>query len=345
MSGAGSGYARPVQKRAVALLLTLLPTIAPAVAYAKEPSSSSREPAAEARRTELYREGRLLADQKKWPEAAAKFREVVNLRSAPKALIALAVAEENLGHPAEAKHLYARALTDSHEAGREHADDARLASDALARLTPRVPRVTLEPPAGTTVAKASVDGQPSDLHDNTIEMEPGEHRLSIESADGRRVEITRSVAEGGRLTIVVAFPARSDPPPAPIRPVQPAPAGGEARAIPVGPILVASAGVLLAGAGTVFWLLGKSDENDARAGCRGLTTDCPRTIQSTVDSASTKIVVGDVLVVAGAAAIAGGGLWWLLSPKSSRDGRARAARGLSFSASPSGGCVTWGTDL
>ena len=74
-----------------ALLFAIL--LAAALPAAAQPSGADEE-----RRTRLFKEGKAAGDAGQWAEAADRFRQVVALRSAPKALIALGVAEEYLGH-------------------------------------------------------------------------------------------------------------------------------------------------------------------------------------------------------------------------------------------------------
>src|SRR5512139_4197421 len=89
-------------------------------------------PADEARRTKLFQDAKRLADEGRWAEAVGPLREVVRIRSAPKALIALAVVERELVHYLEARRLLLRAIEDA----RAHslADDERAAKEALAAL-------------------------------------------------------------------------------------------------------------------------------------------------------------------------------------------------------------------
>src|SRR5262245_21357060 len=92
------------------------------LAHADVPPANT---AAEGRRTELYREGVTLGEQGDWAGAARKFREVVQIRSAPKALLALAVAEAKQGHLLEAKRINETALVDAQSAGATHAEEVR----------------------------------------------------------------------------------------------------------------------------------------------------------------------------------------------------------------------------
>ena len=66
-----------------------------------QPSAADEE-----RRTRLFKEGKAAADSSQWVEAVEKFRKVVAIRSAPKALIALVVAEEHMNHHVAAVAAY-----------------------------------------------------------------------------------------------------------------------------------------------------------------------------------------------------------------------------------------------
>src|SRR5262245_16639371 len=97
-----------------------LALVAPAHrARAQAPAGSSGD-AVEGARTEMYREGVTLAEAGRWGEALEKFQRVVAIRSAPRALLALAAAEEHVGRLVSAKRTYGKARDDARD---EH-DDA-----------------------------------------------------------------------------------------------------------------------------------------------------------------------------------------------------------------------------
>lgn len=135
-----------------------------------------------------------------------------------------------------------------------------------------------------------VDGRP-------IPVDVGEHTLRFErpglEAVSQRI-ITRS-GEHAR-PVSVDF----DPPEKP-------------AAAPVGPLVLGGVGVALAAAGGVFWALGRGEHADLESTCAPAGT-CAT---SDIDAARTKLVVGDVAVVAGVLALTGAVAWWLVGRPSS----------------------------
>src|SRR5262245_16871793 len=90
--------------------------------------------AIERERTGLYKEGVALAEAGRWGEALERFQHVVAIRSAPRALMALAAAEEHVGRLVSAKRTYGKARDDA----RAEKDDALTtkADAALVALEP-----------------------------------------------------------------------------------------------------------------------------------------------------------------------------------------------------------------
>lgn len=289
--------------------------------------ASAADPEQEAKRTELYREGMADGEKGNWSSAVKKFRDVVAIRSAPKALIALAVALEKTGRFAEARRTYARALADAHTLGPSHGDEARAANEALTRITPKVPRITPLLPSDVGARAYVVDGEKLDLQDGAIDVDVGSHSLDVESTDGRHFTKSITVKEGDRINVWVTFPPPSSTPatpptppatkPAADRKPSPPPVVVHEDSLPIAPVIVTGVGALTAGAGAVLWALGRGDESDAKDACNGRTENCPRSIESTVDSAHSKIALGNVVFVVGLAVLAGGAVWWLLSSRSS----------------------------
>ncbi|WP_394829639.1 tol-pal system YbgF family protein [Pendulispora albinea] len=282
-------------------------------------SASDPASAKEKERTALFRDGTALADKGDWQGAVDKFRAVIAIRSAPKALLALGIAEEQLGRLVRAKAAFAKAASDAHEA--RLFDDEQKAVSSLALLMPRIPRLVLQIPPGTTVARASVDGADVTVPNEGLEVDPGTHYILAE-----RFQKTVHVEEKQRLEVVLD-PQRSPEPPAPTPTPTPAPAAAAPAPAepsiaphasrPIAALAVGGGGLVLGAAGALFLALGKGQESDAKALCPGGgTTGCPSSARSDAEGSRTKILVGDVLLGVGAAAVITGGIWWLASGKS-----------------------------
>lgn len=315
-------------KRHVARVCLLLVLSVEAVAAADETA-----PEDEQRRTLLFKEGRSLGDAGKWSEAADKFREVVAIRSAPKALIALAIAEERQGHLAAAKRLYEKARFDARLTDLKAEEET--ASQALRQLAPRVPGVSLRIPPDVRGVSVTVDGKPADLEGGEIDLDPGERALVV-SAPGRTdFQATVSVVEGKRSELTVSFPVGATAKP-----------GGEVADTggiglpPLGAMILGGVGVAAGVTGVVLLAVGKGQERGVVDACGG--TECPLSLKPEADASAAKIIAGDVMLGLGGAALIGGGVWWFLSrgkPKAQADSPANEAR-VTFGPAPRGAWIS-----
>jgi hypothetical protein len=105
--------------------------------------------------------------------------------------------------------------------------------------------------------------------------------------------------------------AREPPPPAPVATGTPPPAPEPSRPVPTMTYVLGGVGLLALGGATGFALNGVNIRNDLdRQGCakRG---DCD---QSDVDRARTRLLIADVLGVAGALAVAGAIVFYVTRP-------------------------------
>lgn len=273
------------------VLAGLLAVSAPALA----------DDAAEARRTTLFQDAKRLASEGRWAEASAGLREVIALRSAPKALIALALVERELVHHLEAKRLLEQAIVDAE--AQKLDDDAAAAKKALSDLAPLVPRVSIRGAGGLSGVAVFVDDQPAVMEGGDVLMDPGTHVVRIEVSGRAPKRETVVVATEGRASIAIdATSASAD--------VRPAPAATQAPDGPavVAPIVVGGVGVAAAAVGVAMMALGAAQQSDAEDACGG-TTACPIALQGDVDDGATKIIVGDVMVGVGGAAALTGVIW------------------------------------
>jgi hypothetical protein len=168
-----------------------------------------------------------------------------------------------------------------------------------------------------------LDGRP-------IEIDPGEHVLRVE-AGASTIDSHLLVRQGERDRLVtVQLPAappvqrRPEPPP-----FSPSPPPG--RRVPTGAWILGGAGLVAMSAGVFFWVRGRGDRSDLYASC-GLTQSCS---QDTIDSARTKVLVGDVAFGVGLAAVGVAVGWTLLTPAEP------APPTLGIAPLPGGGVVSW----
>ena len=263
----------------------------------------------ETERTALYRDGTDAADAGKWEIAAERFRRVVEIRSAPKALIALGIAEEHLGRLASAKRDYEKAVADARAS--QLADDEQAASRALAALTPRVPVLAVHVPNPGRVSDVTLDGKTIPTSDAEYSVDPGRHTI-VAHGDSEFREVVE-VKEGEHANVSVDVAARRPMDSGTMRrDVEPTVAASHGG-LPVGAITLGIVGLVGIGLGSGLWAVGQGQENDVKAQCGGNTTNCPLSAKPEADSASTNIIAGDVVFVIGAVLAAVGTTWLVVS--------------------------------
>lgn len=300
--------------------MRLTPSALLALVLLAAPISAAAQPAAppsaaeEDRRTRLFREGKAAADAGQWPEAAAKFRQVVAIRSAPKALIALGVAEEKQGHLVAALAAYKQAREEA--ADKTLTDDLKTANSALESLRPRVPRLLFSPPDALAGATLEVDGAPARPDDGTLLVDPGDHTVVATSPTKGTFRITVSLQERDQRELTVAFGSASGSSPQGPGPIPPVPDKGGIAPPPTGAIVLAVTGVALAGAGAALFGAGSSEYAQSDPLCPG--PSCTRDVLDRGNAGRTQMIAGDALMIAGGAALAGGALWWVVSATSKK---------------------------
>jgi hypothetical protein len=277
------------------LLLTLLSSVASA-----QPSDAD-----EKRRTQLFLEARKLADEGRFAEAVAPLREVLRIRSAPKALIALALVERELTHMLEARRLLDEAIAAAQKD--RLPDDEAAAKSALTELLPLIPRIDLEEAERFEGLRVFVDDQPAVKLDGRILLDPGTRVVRLE-APGHPPQRETVLALVGRASTIYVAPDKQKPE------SEGGAATGDGRLLPplLGPAILGGTGVLAMGVGFTLMGLGSGDQSDARALCDGRTTNCPESSRPLAESGADKIIAGDVVFAVGGAFVVGGAVWLVL---------------------------------
>jgi hypothetical protein len=306
-----------------------------ALAQGAGPSSMNLR---EQERAALYREGLALAESGNWQEALRKFEAVVEIRSAPRALIALATAEEKVGRWVRAKRTYERVLPDAQASG--EGELARQATAAVAALEPRIPRVLIHPPPGLVGTTVTVDGAFAPVRPEGIEIDPGVHRIVVGSPERVPFEQTFRVLEGEKRDVFVQFasPEGVKPPP------QAALAPGADSAAPAmrGPPLPVW---ILGGAGVVATAIGLVVRADGRSNYDGASGSCvanrcpPGDAASRGNAAREQMLVGTIAAVAGGVAIGAAGIWWGASASGAAGASRSEGPSVRLKPSASGGSV------
>ncbi len=233
----------------------------------------------------------------------------------PGELFTLAECEARWGKVASSVAHFQDYLGDYHqlpgdEQARQRARE-KIATDQIARLTPRVPQLTLRlPPApkGTKVIRDGTELGAASLN-GPLPVDPGEHLVAVVTADGGKTEQRFSLAEGETKVVELTLPAPA--PVAPADPVVPPPRPPDDRPPPspadvgthkgwtfaAGGLAVAGLGV---GAVTGAMVLGKKPDIDAHC----VDVVCDATGKQAADSAKTLALVSTIsFVVFGAAAV------------------------------------------
>jgi hypothetical protein len=151
-----------------------------AIGVAPYARAQSIDPAAA---TELFKQGRTLMEKGDYAGACPKFAESARLDAKVGTLLNLAECEDKLGQIAEARQHLQLAID---RARIDNDDRLKLATDALAAIDARVPRLTVALVAGapptTMVQRDGVMLEGASL-DNALPVDPG-HHVIVASADG-----------------------------------------------------------------------------------------------------------------------------------------------------------------
>lgn len=286
-----------------------------------ESSTSSSDSTAEARRQALFAEAAMLSEADRWPEAAAKIREVIAIRSSPKALVALAFAEERLDHLLEARRLLERAAEGAVAAGR--LDVVQLTVDARKRLTSVTPRIRLMGPDADRIRSVEVDGLVVELVAGNFSVDPGPHDI-VARADDATFEATIEIKRGSQQLVDVTLAREAEPTqatPPRVNPLtaqaQPAHDSGQAddeqpSAIPLGAVVLGVGGTMALAGGGYWYLSGRANHGDVTNQCEA-NGGCALDSSARYADAEERIFTGQLALGIGAASVAGGALWWFLS--------------------------------
>lgn len=263
-------------------------------------------------RTRLYQQGKALADAGDYAGAATKFRAVISMRSAPKALIALAIVEEKQGHFLAARILYRQASSDASKPGAE--SDRAAAEAGLARVEGNLARIDVRIAGATSNVHVAIDETAASPGES--EVDPGEHRVSVRSDGYAPFETTVVVGAKERRVLNVSL----------------TPVGTTdvlaARPIPWAPIVVAGTGIATGVGGYLLLSAGLAERDNRKEQClqaSGDATRCPSSLDS-VPTGASKIIAGDILLGVGAAATIVGGVWLgyeLFRPREALSARVR----------------------
>ena len=265
---------------------------------------------------ELFRQGAEDADAGRFTEGLEKFKRVAAVKETAAVRFNIARCEEALGRTGTA-------LADFELAAREGGQDAKsddvakLATQRADALRPRVPRLTVVPPAPAPDGMAvSLDG--GKLTNATLAVglpvDPGAHVVDA-TAPGRapfHAELT--LAAGETKGIELLLPHRDPVVPPPEKPVPPPNASSSQETW--GWITIGVGGALAIGS-SVFLVLHNNAVSNLNAECPNLRCDSAQRSQIESTEANARLYEGASigLLAAGAVAIGGGIVILATSPK------------------------------
>jgi hypothetical protein len=185
----------------------------------------------------------------------------------------------------------------------------------LSEIDAAIPSVVLraEDANGDDVidASLSIDGRPGKLDGQPVRLDPGEHLVAIESADGAHKEERVLVAAGETsrvVTLRLPAPASAAAPSAPPAPSEPASPPARTTYVPTGAWVMGGAGILALGAATFFGVSANNALNTLDATCS------PHCAEAQTDSGRTDAALFYVFVGVGGAAVATALVWGLAFP-------------------------------
>ncbi len=157
-----------------------------------------------------FQQGVELSDQGRWPEAAARFRAVMEVRATGAVKYNLGVALEQTGEIAEASELLADVVDDPEVDRRMRRDAERL----LASIEPRLGHLTVHVDGDEAGARITVDEDELALDriGRPVPVDPGSHQVALRR--GTEAVDARTVSVGEGESVEVRLDATAVPSPA-----------------------------------------------------------------------------------------------------------------------------------
>ena len=291
---------------------------------------ASNKAAAEA----LFRDGRALYDQGKYPEACAKFAESQKLDPAPGTLLNLGGCYEKNGQTASAWATFKEAMAASHVKGRTDWED--LARTRAAALEPTLSRLTIAVGSKADGLAVTRDGKDvgSAEWGTAIPVDPGSHVVDAQAPHRKPFHQSIDVPSGGaNVTVTVGELDAADEGGGGTPGPEPTPSSGSSQRT-IG-LVVGGLGVIGIGIGTVFGLSAMSKENEATQHDCNASNQCNQNGVQLGKDAQSAATAATIAFAVGGVAIAGGVLLYFTAPK----GSSAPTVGLRASAMPGGGTV------
>jgi hypothetical protein len=264
----------------------------------------------------LFDEGKKLAAAGKFAEACPKFLASYNLEHRTGTLLNLADCYEKNGQLASAWARFVEVTTLAQRAGQQERAD--YGKQHAAALQPRLSMLTIAVPHPAPALQVKRDGVAVDsaAFGVAVAVDAGDHVIEA-SAPGKESWKSTAHVAGDATTASIEVPALVDAPAAPGPDGAASGANGDQpqglSGRKIAAIVVAGAGVVSIGVGSVFGVMAIGKKNDSESSCNvgGVANACypdgaPARHDSAVDA-----TMATVLFAAGGALVAGGVVLWL----------------------------------
>lgn len=294
------------------------------------------------RADQLFKKGKKLLAEKRYPEACAAFEDSDRIDPGIGAKLNVAKCYQEWGKLATAW----RWFSDAEQLAKDTKDDRAVKIHALAaELDASVPRLTVKAPrnASTSGVVIKLDGVAFDTSALGTErrVDPGPHQIDY-VVDGARQTRTIPVERGGSSEVMLDLPQQSRVA-TPREPRSSAEAGNPGRTrriIGIGVAGVGGAAVAIAGAIT---FQARGDYKDAlTAYCRGAKDMCDAQGVTATHAARHRANLATVLALGGAVAVATGVVLYVTAPGKSSEGAEHALYLAPSVGSDGGGLVLGG---
>ncbi|HET7500004.1 MAG TPA: hypothetical protein VFK02_03350 [Kofleriaceae bacterium] len=297
-------------------------------------------PAHADRADQLFKKGKKLLAEKRYPEACTAFEESDRLDPGIGAKLNVAKCYEEWGKLATAWRWYSEAERMARDAHDERATKIHALID---EIDEGVPRLTIKAPPGadTHALAIKLDGVQLDLRTlgTELRVDPGPHTIEY-VVSGRTVTRMVPLERNGSSEITLELPGKAhDHQPAESAPVPEDERVRTRRLIGLG---VSGAGALAIGIAGIVTLRAHSDyEHALKAHCRDAKDMCDAIGLAATRSARHRANVATGFTIAGAAAIAGGLVVYFLAPRAAAQAQEHALY-LAPSVHDDGGGVVFG---
>jgi hypothetical protein len=271
-------------------------------------------PAHADRAEQLFKKGKKLLAEKKYPEACTAFEDSDRIDPGIGAKLNVAKCYQEWGKLATAWKWF----SDAEQMAKDTKDDrARKIHGLAEELDASVPRLTVKAPrnASTTGIEIKLDGVAFEISALGTErrVDPGPHQIDY-VIDGARKTKTIPVERGGSSEVTLEIPEKLRG--AVVR--EPSASAGvddpgrTRRIVGIGASVV---GIVVVGtAAVVTWRARDSYKNALTAHCRGATDMCDADGLTATHAARHRANIATIVTIGGAAAVAGGLFLYLTAP-------------------------------